>query len=736
MKKRIISVLLLIMALLAVLPVPKGFAAARAQASGSDIRVMSANLQAEFASWSSSGVAPEATSTRVVKLEKLLNETNPVVVGAQEVSPGWYTAFSQLDSSKWGWLTESDAAGYSYYNFVPNVGKALNTILYRKDLLSLKAHGVEAYEQRSNGQCMVWAVFTVNASGKQFAVISSHWTPGTAKASERLAQAEQLAQKVNALRRSYADTVITTGDFNCVADTEEFRKLLVNSNSWDSRSGAAVRDDSLAKIDHITATADASFLYHTICYEANGSYGISDHPFALADVKLSCSLLFDFTDTADARAHYKQGAYHYNNFDYNNQYWVSYAGYSTNHTIDRTNGVMTFNVTQSGSPFIMPTIAGTSDPATANGLYYDPSYAELVRIRFKLDGCDSSDSLWISFAASNTQTGTWASDAKSYKFKDANGKYLELDIPLTAKGVKSLNRIETFRMNFANVKNGKVTIDYIYVGQNPDRPLDDALFFDFTNTKEDQARYNTATYGKYNFDLASNWRGRTHGFTAGTQSISGGALTIGASVAEEVSIYADTELNSSSPSHPISYIPTRAEFFQLRFKMASLNGTSPKASIYFYQGTTLVDTSDYAIFDASYLSSQKYLILTGTIPQAVRDVSFYDRVVVRFSGLTTTTTSKVTLDYVYIGPEEGLPTQHVFSQKVTKPGCATQGYTTHTCSGCAYSYRDSYVAATGHKPVKTTWNAATCTKDGNKTYWTCSSCKKVFSDEACTKKPR
>ncbi len=37
-----------------------------------------------------------------------------------------------------------------------------------------------------------------------------------------------------------------------------------------------------------------------------------------------------------------------------------------------------------------------------------------------------------------------------------------------------------------------------------------------------------------------------------------------------------------------------------------------------------------------------------------------------------------------------------FASSTTVPECNEQGYTTFTCSVCAYSYRDNYVAATGH----------------------------------------
>ena len=127
MMKRVFTAILLIARLMVALPMVEPFAKAPAQdTAASDVRIMSANVLAEFPSWSG-GTAPEATSSRVIKLNKMLEENNPIAVGTQEMSPSWYTAFKQLDSTKWAWLEESDVAGYSYYNFVPNKGLALNS---------------------------------------------------------------------------------------------------------------------------------------------------------------------------------------------------------------------------------------------------------------------------------------------------------------------------------------------------------------------------------------------------------------------------------------------------------------------------------------------------------------------------------------------------------------------------------------------------------------------------------
>ena len=52
---------------------------------------------------------------------------------------------------------------------------------------------------------------------------------------------------------------------------------------------------------------------------------------------------------------------------------------------------------------------------------------------------------------------------------------------------------------------------------------------------------------------------------------------------------------------------------------------------------------------------------------------------------------------------------HNYTPVVTPPTCTDQGYTTHTCGACGYSYKDTYVDATGHSfgdwetTIEATW---------------------------------
>ena len=66
-------------------------------------------------------------------------------------------------------------------------------------------------------------------------------------------------------------------------------------------------------------------------------------------------------------------------------------------------------------------------------------------------------------------------------------------------------------------------------------------------------------------------------------------------------------------------------------------------------------------------------------------------------------------------------TAHNYTATVTAPSCTTQGYTTHICSDCGDSYKDTYTAALGHNYSYKVTNAPTTSATGALT-GTCSRC--------------
>ncbi len=69
---------------------------------------------------------------------------------------------------------------------------------------------------------------------------------------------------------------------------------------------------------------------------------------------------------------------------------------------------------------------------------------------------------------------------------------------------------------------------------------------------------------------------------------------------------------------------------------------------------------------------------------------------------------------------------HSYDSVVTDPTCSAQGYTTHTCSVCGDTYKDTYVDAKGHS-YESVVTAPTCEAGGYTTY-TCSVCGDSYVD--------
>lgn len=69
--------------------------------------------------------------------------------------------------------------------------------------------------------------------------------------------------------------------------------------------------------------------------------------------------------------------------------------------------------------------------------------------------------------------------------------------------------------------------------------------------------------------------------------------------------------------------------------------------------------------------------------------------------------------------------KHDFKQTVTAPTCTTEGYTTYTCA-CGESYKKNYVSALEHKPELKNEKKAGCLKGGYTGDEVCTVCGKVF----------
>lgn len=78
-----------------------------------------------------------------------------------------------------------------------------------------------------------------------------------------------------------------------------------------------------------------------------------------------------------------------------------------------------------------------------------------------------------------------------------------------------------------------------------------------------------------------------------------------------------------------------------------------------------------------------------------------------------------------LDPNKDIPHKHDFIPTVTKPTCMSEGFTTYTCS-CGECYTKDYVSAVGHKTQLQNAKAAGCLTGGYTGDEVCTVCGKVF----------
>lgn len=257
-------------------------------ADGTDVRVMSCNVLAEWDGYWDGGQALSPVSTRMGLFSKMIEVYCPTVIGLQEFSPSWYLQFNQSDlSSAWAVLKFEN----------PNFNDGRNvctTVMYRSDLYTLTDSGCTFYTDASNINCnfFTWGVLQDKTTGKTFCLVSTHWN----SAEEQIAQAAQLTEFVNARKASCP--VIVAGDFNANENTQVFGNFLSGTGSLNGKYAADEQVNNIGSYhgfgsytpsafscDHITVTADANVLkFETTMYHEQ--IFISDHAFPIADILL------------------------------------------------------------------------------------------------------------------------------------------------------------------------------------------------------------------------------------------------------------------------------------------------------------------------------------------------------------------------------------------------------------------------------------------------------------------
>ena len=432
---------------------------------------------------------------------------------------------------------------------------------------------------------------------------------------------------------------------------------------------------------------------------------------------LQKSLFFDFDNSTVAQERYENYVYNYQNFD-DPSAWRG-------RTTGLKDGSLTMDLT-AGTITVAPGTTGYSSiyaDSVNLDLNYDPDYADYFQIRFKATGLSGTTGKASIHFYYSTDNSYMAADGATFSSEYLNGDTYYVATGKIQQAIRDLGEINRVIIHISGFTtptdlNARITFDYAYVGPYENLPNKGDLYFGFGNKSADRTRYDTRAYGYTQFDdsTAKNWYFKTDRVsdiridnTASTLTIVSNP-SLGATAWPDV--YVDTNYGPTGTTYPLTYHPGEAEYFQIRFKMKNFKvgdqqitnsdgstGTktiSPYMSLrYFVKGnsTSLGATASDSTFGA-YIDSDTYIVVTLPLSDDFKKADTVVKIRMYFGGIESISSSKVgelTIDYIYIGKLEDLPTPRY---TVTFKGATGETLATQTV------HKGETATYTGKTPTK------------------------------------
>lgn len=258
---------------------------------GADIRIMSANILAEFASWNLENVTIPIPPRVEIFVANLLFYS-PDAIGIQEATPLWikYLKFYLADTPYKVFGEKRDDGGDNY-----------SSLIYNAEKYDLEAEGFQQYSKHASAVCrnMKWGIFKNKTTGVRFGLVSTHWDFGDEpnKVECRTTQVKEMAALVDKLYKQYDCTITTTGDYNCSESSTSYSLFMSINNMYDSKFAAEKRYNlfgschtlglsniSTGSIDCVFATKEGAKVLGYMTVVGNGVVDLSDHNPVFADI--------------------------------------------------------------------------------------------------------------------------------------------------------------------------------------------------------------------------------------------------------------------------------------------------------------------------------------------------------------------------------------------------------------------------------------------------------------------
>lgn len=269
--------------------------------NASDVRVMFNNILGNC----NDTTHPVVHRTKSVS--EMLTSYHPDVLGLQECSPKSRSTNIVAVLGRYGYKEVSAKATNSN-------GNNYTPIFYNPDTVKVIECGYDYYTGTFNdggSKSLTWAVFEVIATGKRFAVCSTHFFYQSEAGEGRVENAKTIAARCKAIYDQYKIPVIMGGDLNTKLGTAPFNYLKdnglidirANSTEWSKIKGHHSYPEFSEKLGYydVYYTPNSSYgdsIDHAFCYGNEtvtfDRYHVVTEPFALMSSD-HCPIIVDFT---------------------------------------------------------------------------------------------------------------------------------------------------------------------------------------------------------------------------------------------------------------------------------------------------------------------------------------------------------------------------------------------------------------------------------------------------------
>ncbi|MBP3411951.1 MAG: hypothetical protein J6K89_01695, partial [Oscillospiraceae bacterium] len=417
----------------------------------------------------------------------------------------------------------------------------------------------------------------------------------------------------------------------------------------------------------------------------------------------SHALFFDFSNNAVDRQRYQQSQYCGKNYDELDSWGIVHSLEPvTVKSMNNDAGTLSFQAQKD-----YPVDANRLDLHIAPGnISFDPTYAEVLQVRMKLDG--------FSYGASYS-TGPffrlwwWGSkDGNKYRgYENAtylgrdyvsDGTYVTYTVDLVTildgqgynsngdfsgfMDMRSIDTIGELRFslhNFSVTTESKVTYDYLYIGPKNSAPVQhgqNSLYFTFDGTDSEKLRYEYPQYGGTSPDKVTSGSGAVGSWKSGhyidpvgtdpyTNPVTPTIDPVSGTISAQATAAVDEPNNLYFKLEGLDYPAKNTEIIEIRVRFDDIDIITSNASWHprfqlWYgsdTGSSYISGTDGYLYQNQNFKLGEYITIRVT-----PDAEFLKRNRISFLNLAfhefkTNLNSRITLDYVYLGPEADAPSK-------------------------------------------------------------------------------